>query len=111
MTEILPFNEASSSFQSRKWMLLYKNEDDDLQQELFAINFNKTCDALLKASGLNLSMLTFHCILVGAKQGFIGWVPGSVPFSDICKAANDIISLSQDVSSDSEIDPVLAIVW
>jgi len=85
-------------------MLLYKH-DDDLRQELFAIEFIKTCDALLKASGLDLSLLTFRCIPVGARQGFIEWVPGSVPLSDICKPADDV-PLSRNVSSESEVDNV-----
>lgn len=83
-------------------MLLYKH-DDDLRQELFAIEFIKTCDALLKASGLDLSLLTFRCIPVGAKQGFIEWVPGSVPLSDICKPADDV-PLSRNVSTESGKD-------
>ena len=103
-TEMLPFDEAASGFQSRKRMLLYKH-DDDLRQELFAIEFIKTCDALLKASGLDLKLLTFRCIPVGAKQGFIEWVPGSVPISDICKPADDV-PLSRNVSGESEADNV-----
>jgi phosphatidylinositol kinase/protein kinase (PI-3 family) len=102
--EVLPFNEAASGFQSRKRMLLYKH-DDDLRQELFAIEFIKTCDALLKASGLDLSLLTFRCIPVGARQGFIEWVPGSVPLSDICKPPDEV-SLSRNVSTESSVERV-----
>lgn len=101
---MLPFNEAASGFQSRKRMLLYKH-DDDLRQELFAIEFVKTCDALLKASGLDLSLLTFRCIPVGARQGFIEWVPGSVPLSDICKPPDDV-ALSRNVSTESNVESV-----
>jgi phosphatidylinositol 3-kinase len=82
-------------------MLLYKH-DDDLRQELFAIEFIKTCDALLKASGLDLNLVSFRCIPVGAKQGFIEWVPGSVPLSDICKPHGE--PLSRDVSVESDFD-------
>lgn len=64
-------------------MLLYKH-DDDLRQEMFAIEFIKTCDNILKASGLDMKILVFGCMPVGAKRGFIEWVPGSVPLSDIC---------------------------
>lgn len=67
-----------------KRMLLYKH-DDDLRQEAFAIQFVKTCDTILKASGLDLKLLTFDCIPVGADRGFIEWVEGSVPLSDICQ--------------------------
>jgi hypothetical protein len=67
-----------------KRMLLYKH-DDDLRQEAFAIQFVQTCDAILKASGLDLKLLTFGCIPVGANRGFIEWVHGAVPLSDICQ--------------------------
>ena len=83
-------------------MLLYKH-DEDLRQELFAIEFIKTCDALLKASGLNLNLLSYHCIPVGARQGYIEWVPASVPLSDLCKP-NGEPPLSQAVSTESDFD-------
>jgi phosphatidylinositol kinase/protein kinase (PI-3 family) len=101
-TELLPFDEAASGFQSRKRMLLYKH-DEDLRQELFAIEFIKTCDALLKASGLDLNLLSYRCIPVGARQGFIEWVPASVPLSDLCKP-NGEPPLSRAVSSESDFD-------
>lgn len=101
---MLPFHNAASGFQTRKRMLLYKH-DDDLRQEMFAIEFIKTCDALLKASGLVLNLLTFRCIPVGARQGFIEWVPGSVPLSDICKPADDV-PLSRNVSTEGEADKI-----
>jgi phosphatidylinositol kinase/protein kinase (PI-3 family) len=83
-------------------MLLYKH-DEDLRQELFAIEFIKTCDALLKASGLDLNLLSYRCIPVGARQGFIEWVPASVPLSDLCKP-NGEPPLSRAVSSESDFD-------
>lgn len=87
-TELLQFNHPDSGYQSRKRMLLYKH-DDDLRQEMFAIQFITTCGNLLKASGLDLKLLTFRCIPVGAKRGFIEWIPGSVPLSDICQPFGD----------------------
>lgn len=78
-TEVLAFSDSLS----RSRMLLYKH-DDDVRQEMFAIQFIETCDMLLKASGLDLKLLTFRCVAVGAKRGFIQWVPGSVPLSEIC---------------------------
>jgi len=70
--------------QLRKRMLLYKH-DDDLRQEMLAIQFIDVCGSLLKASGLDLKLLTFSCISVGQNRGFIEWIPGSVPLSDICQ--------------------------
>ena len=69
---------------THKRMLLYKH-DDDLRQEAFAIQFIQMCDSILKAYGLDLKLLTFGCIPVGANRGFIEWVRGSVPLSDICQ--------------------------
>lgn len=92
-TELLGFASGSP----RKRMLLYKH-DDDLRQELFAIDFINTCDSLLKASGLDLKLLTFRCTPVGAKRGFIEWVPGSVPLSDLCKPGGS--SLLSDTNKD-----------
>ena len=79
-TEIIEFTDSLCP--SR--MLLYKH-DDDVRQEMFALQFIEICDLLLKASGLDLKLLTFRCIAVGAKRGFIEWVSGSVPLSDICR--------------------------
>ena len=67
----------------RKRMLLYKH-DDDLRQEAFAIHFIQTCSDILKQSGLDMKLLTFQCIPVGTRRGFVEWVPGSVPLSEIC---------------------------
>ena len=113
-TELLKFNQPDSGYQSRKRMLLYKH-DDDLRQEMFAIQFITICDSLLKASGLDLKLLTFRCIPVGFKRGFIEWIPGSLPLSDICQPfAGGIITRSpsevkenrrNDASQDRE-DPL-----
>jgi hypothetical protein len=80
----LNFGECEGGYQSRKRMLLYKH-DDDLSQEMFAIQFINVCGSLLKASGLDLKLLTFRCIPVGSNRGFIEWIPGSVPLSDVCQ--------------------------
>lgn len=81
--------------------LLYKH-DDDLRQEMFAIQFFEVCNSLLKSSGLDLKLLTFRCIPVGARRGFIEWVPGSVPLSDICQPfAGSILGSRTRKESDS----------
>jgi len=67
-----------------KRQLLYKH-DDDLRQELFALQFVKACDSILKFCGLDLKLLQFDCIPVGPKSGFVEWVDGSVPLSEICR--------------------------
>jgi hypothetical protein len=69
--------------EGRKRMLLYKH-NDDLRQEAFAMQFIRTCNDILKASGLDLHILTYECIPVGIRRGFVEWVPGSVPLSEIC---------------------------
>jgi hypothetical protein len=68
---------------SRK-SLLYKH-DDDVRQEMFAIQFMQSCDRILRASGLDMKMLFYRSIAVGKRQGFIEWVDGSVPLSEICQ--------------------------
>lgn len=86
-TECVRFSDCSESDDgriSRKRMLLYKH-NDDLRQEAFAVQFVKTCDSILKASGLDLKLLTFQCIPVGTRRGFVEWVPGSVPLSEVCE--------------------------
>jgi Phosphatidylinositol 3- and 4-kinase len=98
--ELLMFEQAHSGYQSRKRMLLYKH-DDDLRQEMFAIQFINICDLLLKASGLDLKLLTFRCIPVGFKRGFIEWIPGSVPLSDICQPFGGVV-LMKSPSDESE---------
>jgi Phosphatidylinositol 3- and 4-kinase len=70
---------------TRKRMLLYKH-DDDLRQEMFTIQLINLCDSLLKQAGLDMKLITFRCIPVGCKRGFIEWIPGSVPLSDICQS-------------------------
>lgn len=85
-TTNLTLEIAISSAQSkttRKRLLLYKH-GEDLRQEMLALQFLHTCDLLLKASGLNLKMKVFKCCPVDANRGFVEWVEGCVPLSDIC---------------------------
>ena len=72
---------------AKKRSLLYKH-DDDLRQELFAIDFVKSCDQILRSCGLDLKLVTFRCIPVGQQRGFIEWIHGSVPVSEICQPFN-----------------------
>ena len=81
-TECVEFDEVGGF--SRKRMLLYKH-DDDLRQEAFAVQFIRTCDHILKTAGLDLKLLTFQCVPVGTRRGFVEWVPGSVPLSEVCQ--------------------------
>ena len=74
----------------KKRSLLYKH-DDDLRQELFAIDFVKSCDQILRSCGLDLKLITFRCIPVGQQRGFIEWIHGSVPVSAICQPFNGSI--------------------
>ena len=83
-TEIVDLFDSKNGCESPKRSLLYKR-DDDLRQEMFAIQFINTCDSILRACGLDLRVLTFRCIPVGKRRGFIEWVPGSVPLSQICQ--------------------------
>lgn len=91
-TESIEFDDESNKgrAQSRKRMLLYKH-DDDLRQEAFTIQFIKTCGDILKASGLDMKLLTFQCIPVGTRRGFVEWVPGSVTLSEICHPFRSIL--------------------
>ena len=100
-TECIEFDSSKSGSQSRKRMLLYKH-DDDLRQEAFAVQFIRTCDDILKASGLDMMLLTFQCIPVGTRRGFVEWVPGSVPLSEICHpfAGSLLGENKQDVADD-----------
>jgi len=99
-TQNVCLGERDGSGLHRKRMLLYKH-DDDLRQEAFAIQFIGTCDSILKASGLDMKLLTFQCIPVGAKRGFVEWVPGSVPLSEICPSfAGSLLTTEQRSSSD-----------
>jgi phosphatidylinositol 3-kinase len=65
-------------------MLLYKH-DEDMRQEMLAMQFIATCDRILKASGLDLKIKTYGCIPVGNNKGFIEWVPGALSLSELCK--------------------------
>jgi len=65
-------------------LLLYKH-DDDMRQEMLAIDFIEACDRILRASGLDLKLRTFRCLAVGNNCGFIEWVSGTAPLSEICK--------------------------
>jgi phosphatidylinositol 3-kinase len=86
---------------SRKRMLLYKH-DDDLRQEGFAVQFVKTCDAMLKASGLDLNLLTFQAVPVGTRRGFVEWIPGSVALSELCEPGTVLSSSERRKLSSSE---------
>jgi phosphatidylinositol 3-kinase len=95
--------DASREALTRKRMLLYKH-DDDLRQEAFAVQFINTCDAILKASGLDMKLLSFQCIPVGARRGFVEWVPGSVPLSEICQPVNSTATTPVNSERPSIID-------
>ena len=109
--EIVNLFDSKNGCESPKRSLLYKR-DDDLRQEMFAIQFVKSCDSILKACGLDLRILTFRCIPVGKRRGFVEWVPGSVPLSQICQQPfgrsiignpkNDPSSLPCNSSDDDE---------
>jgi Phosphatidylinositol 3- and 4-kinase len=105
-TESVEFVDVSNGDQSRKRMLLYKH-DDDLRQEAFAIQFIKTCGDILKVSGLDMKLLTFQCIPVGARRGFVEWVPGSVPLSEICHPFSSILP-SKSPADGRESPPMLS---
>lgn len=99
-TESIGFGDQTRDGLTRKRMLLYKH-GDDLRQEAFAVQFILTCDAILKASGLDMKLLSFQCIPVGTKRGFVEWVPGSVPLSEICQPfAGSILADEKRVESD-----------
>jgi hypothetical protein len=89
-------DNTESTSSTRKRMLLYKH-DDDLRQEAFAIHFIKTCSDILKISGLDMKLLTFQCIPVGTRRGFVEWVPGSAPLSEICHPFNNISRSSSTI--------------
>ena len=79
----------------QKCLLLYKH-GDDLRQELLAIQLIERCNEILKASGLDLKLKTFRCLPVGAQKGFIEWVKGTVPLSELCKTSGSSQSGSED---------------
>jgi phosphatidylinositol kinase/protein kinase (PI-3 family) len=67
---------------------------------MFAIQFVESCDNILKACGLDLKMLIFRCVPVGKRRGFIEWIPGSVPLSEICQPfAGSILGRKKEASS------------
>lgn len=73
---------------SRKKLLLYKHTDD-LRQEMLALQFIEVCNDILLASGLDLKLRSFRCCPVGTNSGFLEWVPGAVPLSEICDGASN----------------------
>ena len=76
----------SPIYQPRKRLLLYKH-GDDLRQELLAIQFIEKCNQILLSSGLDLKLKTFSCQPVGNRTGFIEWVRGTVPLSELCNTS------------------------
>ncbi|GKY95625.1 hypothetical protein MPSEU_000523800 [Mayamaea pseudoterrestris] len=76
-------DDLSREAMTRKRMLLYKH-DDDLRQEAFATQFVAVCGSMLRVSGFDMKLLSFQCVPVGTRRGFVEWVPGSVPLSEIC---------------------------
>ena len=77
--------------QTRK--LLYKH-DEDMRQEMLAIQFLEICDNILQASGLDLKMKKYKCIPVGENKGFIEWVPGAISLSELCKPIGSVSTKS-----------------
>jgi hypothetical protein len=108
-TKRIEFSSSDKGCPSRKRMLLYKH-DDDLRQEAFAVQFIRTCDNILKASGLDMMLLTFHCVPVGTRRGFVEWVPGSVPLSEICQpfAGSLLAENRRNSSDDDSVPPMFA---
>lgn len=102
-TQITTMDDMSDGTYSRKRMLLYKH-DDDLRQEAFAVQFIQICDDILKESGLDMKLLTFQCVPVGTRRGFVEWVPGSVPLSEICEpfAGSILGDHRRDFADDSD---------
>ena len=85
-----------------KRSLLYKH-DDDVRQEMFAIEFIKACDRILRSCGLDMKMLIYRCISVGKRRGFMEWVQGSVPISEICQPfAGSILAKDRDKNKKSK---------
>jgi len=86
-TEAVPMCQASTSNVNglhHRRMLLYKH-DEDMRQEMLAIQFLGACDNILKASGLDLKLKKYKCMPVGENKGFIEWVPGALSLSELCK--------------------------
>jgi hypothetical protein len=105
-TETIDVDSSQDGVLSRRRMLLYKH-DDDLRQDAFAVQCIKTCDNILRASGLDMKMLTFQCIPVGTKRGFCEWIPSSVPLSEICQpfAGSILGNDKRDTSDDDSSSP------
>ena len=82
----------------RRRLLLYKH-DDDLRQEAFAVQFIQACDEMLRASGLDLKLMTFQHCPVGSRRGFVEWLPGSIPLSEICHTMGSGIAMHRSESS------------
>jgi len=81
---------------SIKRSLLYKH-DDDVRQEMFAIEFIKSCDRILRSCGLDMKLLIYGCISVGKRRGFMEWVHGSTQLSEICQPfAGSILAKTRD---------------
>lgn len=59
-----------------------------MRQELLAIQFVDRCNQILVASGLDLKLKTFRCLPVGAQKGFIEWISGTVPLSQLCQSTS-----------------------
>lgn len=95
-------NLTSRPMACRKRSLLYKHSED-LRQEMFAIGFVKACDTILKSCGLDLKLITFRCISVGKNQGFIEWVHGSVPLSELSHAFAGSIFGNQEKGASSKV--------
>jgi len=91
---------VSSEEQPKKRLLLYKH-GDDLRQELLAIQFIERCNQILVASGLDLKLKTFSCQPVGSRAGFIEWVRGTVPLSELCKSSGGSSQPGSNVGVDS----------
>jgi phosphatidylinositol 3-kinase len=74
---------------------------------MFAIEFVKACDNILKSCGLDLKMLTFDCIPVGKNKGFIEWVHGCVPLSEIFQATSLFgrKKSANSISSSNKVSP------
>jgi hypothetical protein len=67
----------------------------------------KTCDNILRASGLNMKLLTFLCIPVGSRRGFCEWIPSSVPLSEICQPFAGSVLGNNDKRETSDDDSSL----
>lgn len=80
---------------NQRRMLLYKH-DEDMRQEMLAIQFLDICDRLLKASGLDLKIKKYKCLSVGENKGFIEWIPGAIALSEICKPVGKVSSGPND---------------